>query len=407
MTMELNWLSLLYLLGTAQGLFLGLALLTTGSGSARANRYLAILTLLFAAVLFESLIGHTADTRQFVPMYVVFWPKEFWFGPLIYFYVLTLTRPDRAQTTGWRWLHWLPAILHCLLSWSLLIFPVPRIISILGFNSPAAGTDTVLAILFQLEAPVAVFHIGAYLLTALLALRAHTRSIRETFSYTDKISLSWLRNLLIAMAVLYLMYSFEVLGEDYFQLTDFAGSVTNISIALVIYLMGYMGLRQPAIFTRKQSLQATAGEKADINQIPVESIPVGVIDSSDAKYSSSSLTRELSAALLVEIKGLMEGDSSLWLDSRLTLSQLAEEVGVSANYVSQAINQHGRSFFDFVNEYRVGEACRLLVADDFNGVLSVAMASGFNSKSAFYTAFKKHTGATPSEYRAARRSSSS
>jgi AraC-like DNA-binding protein len=60
-----------------------------------------------------------------------------------------------------------------------------------------------------------------------------------------------------------------------------------------------------------------------------------------------------------------------------------------------------KSFFDFVNEYRVQEAKRLLCSpqSDHLSILGIALDAGFNSKSAFYTAFGKYAGITPSEYR--------
>ncbi|MES9930149.1 MAG: helix-turn-helix domain-containing protein, partial [Candidatus Thiodiazotropha sp. 6PDIVS] len=73
----------------------------------------------------------------------------------------------------------------------------------------------------------------------------------------------------------------------------------------------------------------------------------------------------------------------------------------SPNYLSQVINeQSGYNFFDFINRYRVDEAKRCLTTPSGqSNVLSIALDSGFNSKSAFYTAFKRHTGQTPSQYR--------
>jgi AraC-like DNA-binding protein len=97
----------------------------------------------------------------------------------------------------------------------------------------------------------------------------------------------------------------------------------------------------------------------------------------------------------------MENDSP-FLDPELTLSQLAARLGASTNHVSQVINtDFGQSFYDFVNRYRIEKAKALLSdqarADD--KILSIALESGFNSKSAFNASFKKHTGMTPKDFR--------
>ncbi|MEW8398601.1 MAG: helix-turn-helix domain-containing protein, partial [Candidatus Thiodiazotropha sp.] len=77
------------------------------------------------------------------------------------------------------------------------------------------------------------------------------------------------------------------------------------------------------------------------------------------------------------------------------------QLRISSNYLSQVINERaGQHFFDFVNRYRVEEAKLALAGSTGRGnILAIALDAGFNSKSAFYTAFKRHTGQTPTQYR--------
>jgi len=92
----------------------------------------------------------------------------------------------------------------------------------------------------------------------------------------------------------------------------------------------------------------------------------------------------------------------LYLDAKLSLPRLSEALKVSSNYLSQVINEQlNHNFFDFVNGYRVEEAKGRLIGDKGKSanILTVANDAGFNSKSAFYSAFKKHTGMTPGEFR--------
>ena len=86
----------------------------------------------------------------------------------------------------------------------------------------------------------------------------------------------------------------------------------------------------------------------------------------------------------------------------LSLSSTAEALGISACYLSSMINSLlNKSFIDFVNEYRIADVKQNLHSDAFAHytIVSVGLESGFNSKSAFYSAFKKHTGITPLEYK--------
>ena len=91
-----------------------------------------------------------------------------------------------------------------------------------------------------------------------------------------------------------------------------------------------------------------------------------------------------------------------YLQGDLVLPQLAQQLGISANYLSQVINEQLKvNFYDFINGYRVEDAKRLMKnAGQKNiNILKIAFDSGFNSKSAFYTAFKKVTSMTPTQYR--------
>ena len=91
----------------------------------------------------------------------------------------------------------------------------------------------------------------------------------------------------------------------------------------------------------------------------------------------------------------------LYLRPDLTLPRLAQAIDCSVNHLSQVINAgFGVSFFDFVNHYRVEHAKRLLKEAEGRGaILNIAYSSGFNSNSAFYSAFRKFVGNTPAQYR--------
>lgn len=91
-----------------------------------------------------------------------------------------------------------------------------------------------------------------------------------------------------------------------------------------------------------------------------------------------------------------------FLDPNLSLQVSSEHLNISSGYLSQIINTLGGvNFSEFINVYRVNEAKRLLLNRQFGNytIAAIGLEAGFNSKSAFYTAFRKHTGETPSEYR--------
>ncbi|ETN96888.1 helix-turn-helix domain-containing protein [Zhouia amylolytica] len=89
-----------------------------------------------------------------------------------------------------------------------------------------------------------------------------------------------------------------------------------------------------------------------------------------------------------------------YLDSEISLQKLALLLNLPEKQLSQLINQHtGKHFFDYINEFRINEAKILLKENPDLTVLEILYDIGFNSKSSFYTAFKKQTSQTPTAYR--------
>lgn len=89
----------------------------------------------------------------------------------------------------------------------------------------------------------------------------------------------------------------------------------------------------------------------------------------------------------------------LYLNPLLSLNDLSQAVGSNKTYISSFINSQGKTFYDYVNEYRVSEACSIM--DMSAGRLSmaeVASRSGFNSISSFNRYFLKIKGVTPTNY---------
>jgi AraC-like DNA-binding protein len=101
------------------------------------------------------------------------------------------------------------------------------------------------------------------------------------------------------------------------------------------------------------------------------------------------------------IKNYMDEDEP-FLDPSLTVKSLSEKISIPHRELSVLINQElGQHFFDFVNGYRIEKAKSILKDNTKTKltVLEILYEVGFNSKSSFNTAFKKHTGQTPTAFR--------
>ena len=95
-------------------------------------------------------------------------------------------------------------------------------------------------------------------------------------------------------------------------------------------------------------------------------------------------------------------DDKVYTNPELTLDLLARKIGISPRTLSSVINGHyGCNFFEYINQYRVQEAKRLLSSREFYNTteLDIMYEAGFNSKATFNGFFKKMEGMTPSQYR--------
>lgn len=82
-----------------------------------------------------------------------------------------------------------------------------------------------------------------------------------------------------------------------------------------------------------------------------------------------------------------------------TLGELAQELKYNSSYLSYYVSQKiGIPFYQYVNEYRVAYACRLLAGPDIT-VGEAASKSGFSSTRSFNRAFRQCMAVTPSVYR--------
>lgn len=91
-----------------------------------------------------------------------------------------------------------------------------------------------------------------------------------------------------------------------------------------------------------------------------------------------------------------------YLDSSLTIQDLAEQLNMPVKDLSALINLYmNKHFFDFVNEYRIEKAKEILKDPSQKEltILEILYQVGFNSKSSFSTSFKKYTGTTPTDFR--------
>ena len=123
-----------------------------------------------------------------------------------------------------------------------------------------------------------------------------------------------------------------------------------------------------------------------------------VMTESDEGTSTVTINEEQIAGQLAQIMTQRQ----LYLNPKLTLREVAVAIGTNMTYLSIYLNHYLHlTFYDYVNRFRVEEACHLIDEMPNTGrvnMTEVAQRSGFNSISTFNRYFKKTKGITPKEY---------
>ena len=227
-----------------------------------------------------------------------------------------------------------------------------------------------------------------YLLTTLLNIfffflafyRFRKAPMALVLAKGEKLKYKWAKLILIALVILQLGM-FINLSVNGYTLDTYQISMKfeSLLIAIFFFIFAYSIMHFPVF--------AFSG---DFEDLPEET---------KKKYAKSSLKN--SSELFAQISTLVR-EEQLYLDFDLKLNTLSEKLGSSIHHVSQAINQNsGMSFPDFINGFRIEEAKKRLLMPKPDTIFAISLDVGFNSKAAFYTAFKKVTSQTPTEFKKA------
>jgi AraC-like DNA-binding protein len=225
----------------------------------------------------------------------------------------------------------------------------------------------------------------AYILSVIIILRRFKLLYLENYANLDDLDYKWLMQVTIVFLIAHIFVYIKLFMIYY-------GSSKYISVAQLIVTFSAFSVTCWLVLKALYKPEIFRGIDAGLNSVET------LVDS--GKESDVEEKKEEIAAL----KKYME-EKEPFLDAKLTIRDLAEQVGLPEKELSVLINHHmEKHFFDFVNEYRVEKAKSLLhdPAQSELTILEILYQVGFNSKSSFNTAFKKYTHKTPSQYRKTR-----
>ena len=298
-------------------------------------------------------------------------------GILLFFYVSALTSEQsiRLKTAL---PHFIPFALLIVLAIPFYSLSGPEKVRV--FAQEGEGFEWYSVIQLSL---IVVSGLG-YVAGSLVLIGKHRRRIQQQYSNTDKKNLNWLVYLSTGLGLIWLLAAF------------FDDAVIFSGVVALVLFIGFFGISQLPIFYSPPALSQAAEKDAPAVPAPEEVSP----DAQVTRYAKSGLKEEEAARVYRRLKELMEQEA-LYKKSDLTLAELAAQIDIHPNYLSQVINEREqKNFYHYINGLRVEAFIRAATGPERRQytLLALAYDCGFNSKSTFNKYFKQHTGKTPSAY---------
>lgn len=296
------------------------------------------------------------------------------FGPLLYFYLQSLTIED-FRLKPRQLLHLLPLLL---VSLHRSVTPAVPITS---------SSENPLYVYNKVYYAILILSLFYYWLSGLKLVLKHRKNIRLHFSnYTRANSMSWLALVLSLFLVLFMVDFTRFFFHKVWQLEVPSLFLLPVNLTIFVFIMVFFGINQSVIYTPEEG-----AIRPETNGAPL----------GGKKYTGSSITGEeiekVTQAMLAYLT-----EAKPYLNPEYSLQQMASDLNISRHKLSQVINSgQNKNFFKLVNEYRIREAKKMLLnpAYDHYSILGIGYACGFNSKSSFNRLFKEETGCTPSEFK--------
>ncbi|MBA4317626.1 MAG: hypothetical protein C0412_04420 [Flavobacterium sp.] len=369
----------LYLFASIQGLLLTILLFVKGQNK-HANRVLSVAIFSLSVDLINAYLGTIKFYEQYPATFGATVAFPFIYGPIFYLYTLILSgKKDKFKPKYL--LHFLPFFLfHLYLSPFYILNHTEKLQKINEYLTTIQPDLLAIGIL----KPV---HGLLYTILSLRVLAKFYEKMKNSYSNLDRLKFNWLRYLLTGTSIVWCVVAVSIVYDSllpggYPENFD----IIYIFISILIYAIGYGALNQPEVFNKT--------EIDEINTVSSES-------SAKDKYEKSSLGDDDIENIKNNLLLLMN-NKKLYLNSEITLTQLAGELNVTNHNLSETINKaFNKNFYDFINTYRVEEFKTRIKNPEYSNysLLAVAFDSGFSSKSSFNTIFKKYTNQTPSEYK--------
>ncbi len=369
--MLFDWKSILLFIGASQGFILGILLLLS-LGKQSYKRIFGWLMILFAFHLTELGIFFAPNSfNKVIHLFGYRYPIRLSIGPLFFFYTVFLIQKTKLNFQQ-IFIHFIPAVAAFVLLSPLIFKATPEKLHVLNNFVPFGSLYD-----HKIMSALSVISVFSMFFYVFFSLKKIIRYRRISFEYHSNESKIWMTSFyyftwicLIAL----LGYLIAVILRQ-FQWYD----ATNLYLAMSLLLT--LSLIMLTIVIMNQN-----------RVIPIE------ITTIKSEQGQSDEFPVVTPDQLMELENIMK-QKRVYLNPNLTIKDLANQLELPPYLVSKRINQgYQKTFFRFVNVYRIEHAKELLINSDIK-ILAVALDSGFTNKSSFHRTFKRIEGITPSEYR--------
>lgn len=363
--MQINFLHIVTFVGISQGIFLAVFLLLK-RGKTLINLPLVIYILLMSINLSSTLFLNEGITPSLFGFFYMNELCNLLYGLLIFIYTRNRIEERVVLKKNDLWFL-IPLILY--FSYYLLLYEDVSCDVKSYLSGGIEFSEHIGEWIFE-----TIVNVG-FLIASLRILRNYHKQLRQSYSALEKISFTATRNLIVICLT---VYAVEVLLIFLLMIgIQAAGLYHNIIYTLFIVTLFAFGY----------------------NELIYSNIVAAPVIKEE-KYKKSNLKAD-SSKQIAESLGRYMQEHKPYLNSEITLKNLSELVGEQPHTLSQVINENfGQNYYEFINSYRIEEAKRIMKEPAFQDytLTAIGFEAGFNSKSAFYTAFKKATNETPAKY---------
>jgi len=379
--MQFNLVDIFCVITNFQLLFISIFLFSRDKGKAISNRLLGAFFLAVTLNLADKFLI-LKNSYLYSPDFALWGTSlPLLFGPLLYLYTRSVLFRN-FELTRKKWLHFLPFII--VFSWTesgYLLQNRELKQSILDYVVSRKVPFYINWALFIIFVQFII-----YIFFTFRIVNRYKIGAAGKFSDLERVNMSWLYNTILFFTGCMFVSVCDVFVGMTSLVKYYYPVLSLIIIGLFVFTnrVLFKTLRMPELFMWLEENPAA----------------ITINGNTVAKYAGSGLPenekKKIHDTLLMYMKTCKP-----YLEPELTIEQLSSKLSVRPKALSQVINESlQQNFFDFINRYRIEEAKHLLKAppDKKMTVSEILYEVGFNSKSSFYTLFKKYTGLTPKDF---------